>query len=378
MLRRQVLKHLGAAAYAGCNLMGFGRGTSAADDSQTAPSLPRPDGSPPQSSSKLIELGWGTPSPTYIRVHIQEMEQLPFDGLVLDLKSNTGPADTRGHFSWNVWGAKALQASDYSETIDALQQIQFKRFTENFLRFNIAPGNIDWYDEQFRGVLANASLVARLVRQCHLTGLFLDTEQYRGKAFHYPSQPHHQEHSFAEYQMQVRQRGREFIQALTADGAAFTVLLTWGYSYVFQAGKPLDTAHYGLLPAFLDGLLDGATPDTLIYDGWEGAYGYKTEQHFQKAYDIMRYRSLEWTGVQEQFRRNHRASFGIWVDNGKVWDTQDFTRNYFTPAAFEQAVRLALNRTDRYVWIYSEKTRWWDGSMPSPYIEALTKARQPH
>ena len=121
----------------------------------------------------------------------------------------------------------------------------------------------------------------------------------------------------------------------------------------------------------------GQRPDTLIYDGWEGAYGYKTEQNFQKAYDIMRYRGLEWTGVQEQFRRNHRASFGIWVDNGKVWDTQDFTRNHFTPAAFEQAVRLALNRTDRYVWIYSEKTRWWDGSMPYPYIEALIKARQP-
>ena len=144
MLRRQVLKHLAAAAYTGCTLMGCGRGTSATDDSQTAPSQPRTDGSTPQSSSKLIELGWGTPSPTYIRAHIQEMEQLPFDGLVLDLKGNTGPADTRGHFSWNVWGAKALQAPDYSEAIDALQQIQFKRFTENFLRFNIAPGNIDW------------------------------------------------------------------------------------------------------------------------------------------------------------------------------------------------------------------------------------------
>jgi hypothetical protein len=377
MLRRQVLLLLAAAAYTGCNLMGCGRGTSAAAGSQTAPSLPRPDGSTPQSSSKLIELGWGTPSPTYVRTYVQEMEQLPFDGLVLDLKGNTGPSDTRGHLSWNVWGAKALQASDYSEAIEALQQIQFKRFTDNFLRFNIAPGNIDWYDERFGAVLANAGLTARLVRQCHLTGLFLDTEQYRGKAFHYPSQPHHQEHSFAEYQMQVRQRGREFIQALTAE-AAFTVLLTWGYSYVFQTGQPLDTALYGLLPAFLDGLLDGATPDTRIYDGWEGAYGYKTEQNFQKAYDIMRHRSLEWTGVQEQFRRYYRASFGIWVDNGKVWDTQDFTRNYFTPTAFEQAVRLALNRTDRYVWIYSEKTRWWDGSMPSPYIEALINARKPH
>ena len=24
-------------------------------------------------------------------------------------KANTGPADTRGHFSWNVWGPKVLQ-----------------------------------------------------------------------------------------------------------------------------------------------------------------------------------------------------------------------------------------------------------------------------
>jgi hypothetical protein len=62
MLRRQVLKRLAAAAYMGCNLMGYGRGTSAAADNPTAPdNLPRPNSNTPQSSSKLIELGWGTP-----------------------------------------------------------------------------------------------------------------------------------------------------------------------------------------------------------------------------------------------------------------------------------------------------------------------------
>src|SRR5712691_1838449 len=312
-------------------------------------------------NGKLIEFGWDTPPPSYISTHIEEMEQLPFDGLVLDLKANTGPADTHGYFSWNVWGAKVIRADDYSESIDALQRIQFRRFSENFLRFNVVPGDLDWYDEDFHTVIANAALAARVAQQCHLKGILFDVEHYRGKPFHYPSQRHWKEQSFAAYQQQVKQCGREFMLALNAEYATITVLLTYGYSIALQSTSSLQAASYGLLAAFLDGMLEMVAPGTLIFDGWEAGYGYKTEQQFQNAYDIMRRRSLEWTGVQEKFRQHYRASFCLWIDKGKVWDVTDFTHNYFTPAAFEQAVHLALKHTDRYVWIYSQQAQWWAG-----------------
>jgi hypothetical protein len=228
-------------------------------------------------------------------------------------------------------------------------------------------------------VLANARLAARIAKKVHFRGLLFDVEQYHGKLFSYPSQPQRKAHSFTQYRHQVRQRGREFMAAINSDYPDITILLTFGYHKAHYYGNPLDKGGYGLLPAFLDGMLEVAAPNTLIFDGWEFAYGYKREKQFRKAYHRIHKFGLEQTGAREQFRRHYRASFGLWIDyGGKVWDQHRVTNNYFTPDAFEQALRLALRYTDRYVWIYSQKARWWKGKVPQEYIDALAKARQPH
>ena len=61
----------------------------------------------------------------------------------------------------------------------------------------------------------------------------------------------------------------------------------------------------------------------------------------------------------------------------KGWHVADFAKNYFTPAEFETAVRSALAVSDGYVWIYSERPKWWTNEMlPKEYVEALAKARK--
>jgi hypothetical protein len=321
-------------------------------------------------SRKIIEWGWGTPETTYIRAHVKEMERLPFDGLGLDLKADSGPPNATARFSWKVWGAKVLQRDDYAEAIEALCGTQFERFTDNFLRFNVTPGYLDWYEEDFSAVVANARLAAQIARECRLKGLLFDVEHYGGKPFHYASRSHKGEHSFAAYERQVRQRGREFMQALLGEYPEITILLTYGYHVAYRdvtLFKSLASTEYGLLPAFLDGMLEAAGPDTLIFDGWESAYGYKEDAQLRK--------NLERTSAKDQFRRHYRASFGLRVDNGQKWDATDLSKNYFSPAEFERSVRSALKHTDRYLWIYSEKARWWDGQVPQAYIDALTRAR---
>ncbi len=60
------------------------------------------------------------------------------------------------------------------------------------------------------------------------------------------------------------------------------------------------------------------------------------------------------------------------------WDTSDLSKNHFPPAEFEASVRAALARSDGYVWIYTEKPRWWTAEdLPAAYVEALRKARRP-
>jgi hypothetical protein len=66
-----------------------------------------------------------------------------------------------------------------------------------------------------------------------------------------------------------------------------------------------------------------------------------------------------------------------WRKHG--WDTNDFTKNYFTPEVFESSVRQALAVTDEYVWIYTETPRWWskEGApvkLPETYAAALRRA----
>jgi hypothetical protein len=54
----------------------------------------------------------------------------------------------------------------------------------------------------------------------------------------------------------------------------------------------------------------------------------------------------------------------------------DFSKNHFTPAEFEAAVRSALEVSDEYVWIYTEQPRWWTSErLPAAYIDALRSAR---
>jgi hypothetical protein len=142
-------------------------------------------------------------------------------------------------------------------------------------------------------------------------------------------------------------------------------------------GGALETARYGLLPAFLDGMLDVIDVPQLLYDGWEFAYGYKTEAQFSTAYDLIHQKGVDWhaPSVQVKFRQHYRASFGLWIDRDGVWDQTDFTQNYFTPEEFEASLRLALRYTDRYVWIYNNAANWWNGQVPQPYMDALTRAR---
>jgi hypothetical protein len=114
-------------------------------------------------------------------------------------------------------------------------------------------------------------------------------------------------------------------------------------------------------------------------DGFEGAYSYKSEQQFEQAYRTIRETGSKWTAAPEKYRKHVRAAFGIWMDDHwrkKGWNTTDVAKNYFPPNEFESAVRSALKVSDEYVWVYTEKPRWWTNQdLPQAYIDAVKRAR---
>ena len=135
---------------------------------------------------KLIEFGWDEPGTGFMREHAAEMEKTPFDGCVfhVEYKDDKG---AKGSFTWQGWGERKFSEADVKGAIEDLKATQFKKFTNNFLRFNTTPAKLDWFDDHAE-VTANARLAAVIAREGKCPGLLFDIEQYEGNLFDYRKQ----------------------------------------------------------------------------------------------------------------------------------------------------------------------------------------------
>jgi len=295
--------------------------------------------------------------------------------------ATSGKAD---NLAWEVWGSKKFALDDFKQAVADLKATKFSRFADRFLRVNVTPGKVDWFDDEaWTCVANNFGVAAGVAKQGRCKGFMFDTEQYeRIVVFDYRQQKNKGKKTFADYRAKVRQRGREWAKAVNKEYPDVTVLLTFGYDVThWHAEKWSDrsTAAYGLLADFLDGVLDACSKETVLVDAYEFSYPYKEPKQFEEAYESITKKALDLTAVPEKYKAQVRAGFGIWMDHKKKgWDTADFSKNYFSPAEFEAAVRSALAVSDKYVWVYSERAKWWTNEvLPKAYVEALAKARKP-
>ncbi len=334
------------------------------------------------SGKKLIEWGWDEPGPAFMKANAARMDRLGFDGVIFHAEA---VRDGKGmNFTWECWGSRRFEYSDFARSLADLQACRFTRLTDNFVRFNVCPGDVDWFDEQaFAVVLNNAECAARFAREGGCRGWMFDVEMYGKRLFSYQAQAHKDTHSFADYEAIVRRRGRQFIQAINRHYPDITLLLTYAYSITgSDAGR--SKLEYGLLKSFLDGMFEAAAPQTSIVDAWEGAYSYRKRSQFEAAYQSIHHKLARVSAVPDAYRKHIRAGFGIWMDMNfrrYGWHThaEDFDANYFLPAEFAYSVHSALRVTDKYVWVYTEKPLWWTNvRVPLAYRAALRKARLPH
>jgi hypothetical protein len=338
---------------------------------------PAPAKDPPK-SKKVIEWGWDEPDTKFMRENVEKMEQFPFDGLVFH--AMTGKGD---NLAWEVWGARKFAFDDFMQAVGDLKATRFNRFTDRFLRVNVTPAKVDWFDDDaWAAVANNFGVAAHIAKEGRCKGFMFDTEQYEGvTVFDYRQQKNKDKKTFADYRAKVRERGREWIKAVNKEYPDITILFTFGYDVTYwRAEKPNDrsTAAYGLLADFLDGVLDECLKETILVDAYEFSYPYKERKQFEEAHEAITQKALKWTAVPEKYKRQFRAGFGIWMDHKrKGWDVTDFSKNHVTPAEFEAAVRSALAVSDGYVWVYSERPKWWTNELlPKEYVEALAKGRK--
>jgi hypothetical protein len=335
-------------------------------------------------AKKLIEFGWDEPDTAFLRDHLAELAQTPFDGCVFH--AGYERAGRKGSFTWDSWSTNTFTEAELKQAFEDLKALRHDRFKLNFLRFNTTPANLDWFDD-YTAVLGNCRLAARLGRVGRCPGLLFDIEQYNDPLFDYRKQRDAKTKSWELYAAQVRRRGREVMEAFQQGYPGLTVFLTFGYSLPWvesSAGRgALAECHYGLLAPFIDGLLAAARGSTKLVDGHELSYGYKDPAQFTRAYQTMQSNLLPIVADPEKYHRTVSLGFGLWLDHDwrkQGWNVDDVSKNYFTPESFEASVRAALQTADEYVWIYTETPRWWSDAggpvkLPPAYREALRKAR---
>jgi hypothetical protein len=339
--------------------------------------------SPPK---KLIEFGWDEPDTKFMREHIAEMEQTPFDGCVfhVNYKRNDG---SNGSFTWECWGNKAFTEKELEPAIIDLKNTDFHKFTHNFLRFNVTPGSIDWFDD-FAHIIENAKLASKVAKESGIKGILFDIEQYNSQLFEYSKQRDNQTKSWDEYAHQVHKRGQEIMQAFQSEYPDITIFLTFGYCLPYvQMGneRKLAEVNYGLLAPLLDGMVDSALSTIKIVDGFELAYSYKDISKFALGYKMMEEDVLKIINADHnKYRSVFSFGFGIWMDcnwREKGWDTLDFNKNFYNPDEFNATLKTAIKTSDEYVWIYTESPKWWTASgkpdkLPKEYVEAVINARK--
>jgi len=347
------------------------------------------DGSRPR---KLIEFGWDEPDLDFLLRNRAIMARSPFDGCVFHVNSSVAGKQPES-LTWLGWGAREFKPAEFPGAFKALAASRNvidptrKAFDHNFLRFNVTPGKLDWFDDH-RAVVANARLAGSFARQASCDGILLDTEQYEGQLFDYSKQRDAARRSWLEYAFQARRRGKEVMVAMQEDFPDLTVMLTFGPSLLCihapDVDVPREVHRYGLLVPFVDGLIDAAKGKTRIVDGFEQSYGYRETASFEKARELITHQAAPQMANPPAYRRLISAGFGLWLDydwRKRGWSPDKPQSNYFSPDRFHDALRAALARSDEYVWIYTEKPRWWSTEgkpveLPDAYVQSIRRARE--
>jgi len=382
-------------------------------------------GPPVPAEKKLLGFACDVVNPAYLQENIASLEQIPLDGLIISVHpDDSSQAQLGGTGRSSLWfGGQAFERSDFQQTIAQLQSTEFRRFTDNFMDFN-AGGDLrglgvpDWFSEEWSRVSQNAAVAAYVAREGGLKGLFIDTEAYGnggpGGPWRHPfAYGEYSEfysgtppHTLAECIAKARQRGKEFMQAMTAVYPKITIVFTNNTGWTGE-----ET--YKLLGPFVDGMLEGLGPEATLWDGGERGYPLMTYPAFMALRHLAAASGTARTAVPELYQEEMRYAFGVWVDHSPGtyggWHTEpgELGKNQKSPERWEHTLYNALTASDGYVWLFTLhpqvwwRPEWWGGEeessakqlamagtgwrcalcphreVPGPYLEATRNCRSP-
>ena len=337
-------------------------------------------------SKKFIHLGWDIPNTAYLKEHHAEMQRTtPFDGVMLALEA-TAP-DGKRYSSQEMMDTQPWEPAWFTAAIEDLKACQWTTFTDNFLRVNFTPGQIDWHDDNGWTIFCNkTALCAKIAKETGLKGFAVDFEPYGRAVFKYAADSGH---SFDEMKRIVRQRGKQWLEAIAAeypDMILFTLFIAdvnLSAGYERRPDAALQLLHYGLLPSFFNGMLDAAPPEMRIIDGNETGYYKNGLDEFTRL--ALAIQSIGGPAIRlvapenrQKYINQVQVGFGFYLD---MYTNPEGNVYYRGPKEggtrldrLEENLSAAWGTTDEYVWIYGEQRRWWKPANPEAQWEHWDEA----
>lgn len=338
---------------------------------------------------KLLEYTWGPPRPEFVMDNLAEMEKKPFDGVIMR------PFFGSAHV-FNI-EAFAKHRNLIASQFEKYRPIRSDKLTDNFIAM-YSVSNMDWFnDEDWKLVTEHVRLIAKAAREIGCVGVVFDPEPYGFSPWHHKRQIHAETKDFEEYSVKVRQRGREFIQAINAEfpDVKFLVLKSpYAQSYKIShhpdekiRNEQLQNTtqyYYPLYLPFFVGILEGATDETKIINSTQESYANSTEEEFEHQYGVMAQGSKLYIpdNLHDKFERTNLIAHTVYIDA-----LIGAGSNVYAPVArlltqterlqwLEYNVYHALKSADEYVWFYGEHVNWWRDTKAemNPLREVMVKA----
>jgi hypothetical protein len=317
-----------------------------------------------------------------MRDGLAAMEKRPFDGLIFRLNA--------GH---NAFVTNALDPAKFVEDERILRDLQFTRFTNNFvLIWGSPPPGFNWFDEsQWQAIETNATLLVKVGHAGRIRGICFDPEPYDFSLWDYARQTDAKAHTFIEYRAKVRERGAQLMGAFEKSMPG--MILTFFHVSMFdrfatlpeeKKTERLAREGWGLMPDFFVGMLEAASNEARFIDGNENAYYYTSREQYFRAYHAIRERArgLVPAELRDKYNRQVQAGQALYVDHDfalRQPKPEQYLSYRLTPEEraqwFEHNTYWALYTTDEYVWCYSERMNWWKDETPPGLEAAIVNAR---
>lgn len=325
---------------------------------------------------KVIAASWdlGVFSLADILANEAAFADVPFDGARLFPNGAMRPDGTPLDVNWPLRGPAWVENAFDGLVPDLKRVTALRAFRHSFIGFALSSGKedrLDFRDDAaWRRASGNLRLLARLARKGGCRGLWLDPEDYRkgGQFYRKDSDP-----PLEETRRLSRRRGHEIAEAIFGEFPEATVLSCWLWSarrsYLHDADPRESAREAGdLWIAFLDGMLDGISPNGRLVDGDEFSYNYspfvRTGQTYADRMDENR-ACIAFVSPENRskFRAHVLMGCALYLDRYTNAEGNFYRSNPVSGSRllrFDENLSAALRAADEYVWLWAESHAWID------------------